>query len=147
MLHLSRWLAQTIWQLSQTQFLGPAIHFESGIHMQLTKFFVVSAIAFFLSACSSSPSDGEIVKLVETEMQKGMAIYAGAGLDMSDLMVFDTKVTNKAKQDDGKWLIQTQTTTTAKKDFQEFKKGQVIGQPQSTTFRLVKGDNGWMGAN
>ncbi len=115
--------------------------------MQFFKFVVTSALVLLLSACSSSPSDGEVVKMVETEMQKVMAVYADAGLGISDLMAFEVKVTNKAKQDDGKWLIQTQTTITAKKDFREFKKGQPIGQPQSATFRLVKGDNGWMASN
>jgi hypothetical protein len=133
--------------LRKPTLLGPVINFGSGTHMHFSKFFFTFALALFLSGCSSSPSDGEIVKLVETEMQKGMAIYADAGIGISDLLAFDVKVTNKAKQDDGKWLIQTATTITAKKDFREFKKGQVMGQPQSTTFRLVKGDNGWMGAN
>lgn len=130
--------------------------------MHFSKFISASALVLLLAACSSSPSDGDIVRVVESQMQQVDASFAATGLKFSDLFAIGVKVTNKAKQDDGKWLIQTETTVTAKKNatdltqdqqltvglmFGNFKKGQVIGQPQSGTFRMLKGDSGWMATN
>jgi hypothetical protein len=130
--------------------------------MQLYKLFVTSALALFLAACSSSPSDGDIAKVVESQMQQMDAAFAATGVKFSDVMAVDVQVTNRAKQDDGKWLVQTQTRLIAKKNvsdltqdqqltigimFGNFKKDQAIGQPQSGTFRMVKGDSGWMATN
>lgn len=130
--------------------------------MHFSKFVTTSALVVFLAACSSSPSDGDIAKVVESQMQQVDAAFAATGLKFSDVFAIDVKVTNKAKQDDGKWLVQTATTLTAKKNatdltqdqqltvglmFGNFKKDQAIGQPQSGTFRMVKGDSGWMATN
>lgn len=124
--------------------MGPQPHFDSGIDMHFSKFIATSALALLLTACSSSPSDGDVVKLVETQMQKGFAL---SGMDLSDVMAVEVKVINKAKQDDGKWLVQVETTTTAKKDFRDYKQGQVIAPTMTLGLQLVKGDSGWMAAN
>jgi hypothetical protein len=142
--------------------MGSFMHFDSGMDMHFLKIVAATAVAISLAACSSSPSDGDIVKAVESQMQQIDAAFASTGVKFSDVMAVDVKVTNKAKQDDGKWLVQTQTTLTARKDLAElsqaqqttlvltfgnFKKGQVIGQPQSGTFHMLKGDSGWMATN
>jgi hypothetical protein len=132
------------------------------MQMHFFKIFAISSLAFFLAACSSSPSDGDITKVVESQMQQMDAAFAATGAKFSEVMAIDVKVTNKAKQDDGKWLVQTQTSLIPKKNasdltreqqltiglmFGNYKKDQAIGQPQSGTFRMVKGDNGWMATN
>lgn len=130
--------------------------------MHFSKFIATTALALLLAACSSSPSDGDIVKVVESQMQQMDAAIAATGVKFSDVIAVDVKVTNKAKQDDGKWLVETQTTLIAKKNasdltkeqqmlvgmmFGNFKKDQLIGQPQSATFRMLRGDKGWMATN
>ena len=130
--------------------------------MHFSKIVAAATLALILSACSSSPSDGDVVKVVQSQMQQLDAIFGSIGAKFTDVVDVDVKVTNKAKQDDGKWLVETQTTLTAKKDsaalsqdqqmtlaltFGNFKKGQMIGQPQSGTFRMLKGDSGWMATN
>ena len=85
---------------------------------------------------------------------------APLGLRWSDVFDTQVKVKNKAKQEDGRWLIEAETTVTAKKDLKELpetaqmlvfafagdmKKGQAIGGSAVTdTFYLQKGDAGWM---
>lgn len=82
---------------------------------------------------------------------------------MSDVLTVDVKVKNKAKQDDGRWLVEAETTMTAKKDMKELsadaqmvidslfgdiKKGQPVGGGAvSGKFYMQKGDKGWMATN
>ena len=76
------------------------------------------------------------------------------------MFTIEVKVKNKAKQDDGRWLIEAETTMSAKKDMKELpqdaqmvvgtifgdlKKGQPVGGGAVTNkFYMQKGDKGWM---
>ena len=52
---------------------------------------------------------------------------------------------NKTKQDDGRWLVQTQTSAVAKKDWPGGKKGDALpGSPTTDQFYMQKGEKGWM---
>lgn len=90
------------------------------------------------------------------------AALAPMGFKASDVLDFDIKIKNKSKQDDGRWLVETETTVKAKKslkDFNEdqqmglgmmfgkFEKGGQIGQAQMGTAHMSKGDNGWILTN
>ena len=128
--------------------------------MKIIKALSILAISFFLAACSSAPSDSD-VRTVTSQSEKEMdQQLAPLGLKWSDVFETEVKVKNKAKQDDGRWLVEADTTITAKKDmkelpenaqmavlglFGEIKKGQAIGGGAVTTkFYMQKGDNGWM---
>ena len=130
--------------------------------MKIIKALSVLAISFFLAACSGAPSDSD-VRTVTSQSEKEMdQQLAPLGLKWSDVFETEVKVKNKAKQDDGRWLVEADTTITAKKDmkelpenaqmavlglFGEIKKGQAIGGGAVTTkFYRQKGDNGWMAA-
>ena len=128
--------------------------------MKIIKALSVLAISFFLAACSGAPSDSD-VRTVTSQSEKEMdQQLAPLGLKWSDVFETEVKVKNKAKQEDGRWLIEAETTVTAKKDLKELpesaqmlvfafagdmKKGQAIGGGAVTDkFYLQKGDAGWM---
>ena len=128
--------------------------------MKIIKALSILAISFFLAACSGAPSDSD-VRTVTSQSEKEMdQQLAPLGLKWSDVFETEVKVKNKAKQVDGRWLVEADTTITAKKDmkelpenaqmavlglFGEIKKGQAIGGGAVTTkFYMQKGDNGWM---
>ena len=128
--------------------------------MKIIKALSVLVISFFLAACSGAPSDSD-VRTVTSQSEKEMdQQLAPLGLKWSDVFETEVKVKNKAKQEDGRWLIEAETTVTAKKDLKELpesaqmlvfafagdmKKGQAIGGGAVTDkFYLQKGDAGWM---
>lgn len=128
--------------------------------MKLIQILFILALSLLLAACSGAPSDSD-VRAVTSQSEKQMdQQLAPLGLKWSDVFETDVKVKNKAKQDDGRWLVEADTTITAKKDMKELpenaqmtvfslfgdiKKGQPIGGGAVTTkFYMQKGDNGWM---
>ena len=128
--------------------------------MKLFPILPILALSFVLAACSGAPSDAD-VRTVTNQSEKQMdQQLAPLGLKRSDVFETDFKIKNKAKQGDGRWLVEADTTITAKKDMKELqesaqmavlslfgdiKKGQPIGGGAVTTkFYMQKGDNGWM---
>ena len=113
--------------------------------MKIIKALSILAISFFLAACSGAPSDSD-VRTVTSQSEKEMdQQLAPLGLKWSDVFETEVKVKNKAKQDDGRWLVQTQTTAVAKKDWPGGKKGEPMpGTPASDQMYMQKGDNGWI---
>ena len=128
--------------------------------MKLFPILPILALSFVLAACSGAPSDAD-VRTVTNQSEKQMdQQLAPLGLKWSDVFETDFKIKNKAKQGDGRWLVEADTTITAKKDMKELqesaqmavlslfgdiKKGQPIGGGAVTTkFYMQKGDNGWM---
>ncbi|MFN9475349.1 hypothetical protein [Acidovorax sp.] len=128
--------------------------------MKLIQTLFILALSLVLAACSGAPSDSD-VRAVTSQSEKQMdQQLAPLGLKWSDVFETEVKVKNKAKQDDGRWLVEADTTITAKKDMKELpenaqftvfslfgdiKKGQPIGGGAVTTkFYMQKGDNGWM---
>ena len=117
-------------------------------------------LAAALSACSSSPSDADVQTVVIQANAQFEQQLAPLGLKMGDVFTSDVKVKNKAKQGDGRWLIEAESTMSAKKDMKELtpdaqmavvalfgdiKKGQPVGGgPVTSKFYMQKGDNGWI---
>ena len=128
--------------------------------MKIIKALTVLVISLFLAACSGAPSDSDVRTVTGQSEKEVDRQLAPLGLKWSDVFETEVKVKNKAKQDDGRWLVEADTTITAKKDmkelpenaqmavlglFGEIKKGQAIGGGAVTTkFYMQKGDNGWM---
>lgn len=128
--------------------------------MKFLKVISTAALALTLVACSSAPSDADVQAVTQQSLQQVDQQLAPLGLRWSDVFDTQVKVKNKAKQEDGRWLIEAETTVTAKKDLKELpetaqmlvfafagdmKKGQAIGGSAVTdTFYLQKGDAGWM---
>lgn len=128
--------------------------------MKFLKAISTAALALTLVACSSAPSDADVQAVTQQSLQQVDQQLAPLGLRWSDVFDTQVKVKNKAKQEDGRWLIEAETTVTAKKDLKELpetaqmlvfafvgdmKKGQAIGGSAVTdTFYLQKGDAGWM---
>lgn len=128
--------------------------------MRNFKSIAVVASCLTLMACSGGPSDTDMQVVTKQSEQQLDQQMAPLGLRWSD--VFETKlaIKNKAKQDDGRWLIEAETTMTAKKDMKElpqevqllvagiagdFRKGQAIGGgPVTTKFYMHKGEQGWI---
>ena len=126
------------------------------------KFLNVLPIIIFtaaLSACSSSPSDADVQTVVTQANAQLEQQLAPLGLKMGDVFTSDVKVKNKAKQGDGRWLVEAEYTMSAKKDMKELtpdaqiavatffgdiKKGQPVGGPVMSKFYMQKGDNGWI---
>ena len=128
--------------------------------MKFLKVLPIVALSIVLAACSGAPSDSDVQTVTrQTEQQMDQQL-APLGLKWNDVFETSVKVKNKAKQDDGRWLIEAETSMTAKKDMKELpenaqmmvfglvgeiKKGQVIGGGAVTNkFHMQKGDNGWM---
>jgi hypothetical protein len=131
--------------------------------MSFTKFIVVIALLGAIAGCSSGPSDSDINDAFNNQslVQLDNA-FAPMGFKASDVIDISIKIENKAKQDDGRWLVQTESRMVAKKDigsfteqqqmglmvmFGQFKKGQDIGKPQKGSSHMTKGDKGWILSN
>ena len=131
--------------------------------MYFKKLIAISILIIAIAGCSSGPSDSDIVEAFNNQsiVQLDNA-FAPLGFKTSDAIDFSIKIENKAKQDDGRWLVQTETRMVAKKDigsfteqqqmglmvmFGQFKKGQDIGKPQKGNSHMTKGDKGWILSN
>jgi hypothetical protein len=138
-----------------------AIHFME-INMSFGKLITIIIFVGLIAACSSSPSDSDINEAFKSQTMGQLDnAFAPLGFKASDVFDFNIKIENKAKQDDGRWLVQTETTMIAKRDsssfteqqqlglmmFGQFKKGQPIGQPTKGNAHVVKGDKGWIISN
>lgn len=131
--------------------------------MKILKTLFILTTACILAACSSAPSDSDVQTVSNQASAQAFRQFEALGLKMSDVLTIDVKVKNKAKQDDGRWLVEAETTMTAKKDMKELsadaqmvvaslfgdiKKGQPIaGGPVSGKFYMQKGDTGWIATN
>ena len=131
--------------------------------MNIIRALIVLTAAFILTACSSAPSDSDVQTVVSQANAQGTRQFEQLGLKMSDVFDIAVKVKNKAKQDDGRWLVEVETTMAAKKDMKELtqdaqmavvtlfgdiKKGQPVGGGAvSNKFYMQKGDKGWMATN
>lgn len=131
--------------------------------MKLFKTLFILTTACILAACSSAPSDSDVQAVSNQASAQAFRQFEALGLKMSDVLTIDVKVKNKAKQDDGRWLVEAETTMTAKKDMKELsadaqmviaslfgdiKKGQPVGGGAvSGKFYMQKGDKGWMATN
>lgn len=128
--------------------------------MKFSYLLPILILATALAACSGAPSDSDVQTVVNQADAQTEQQFAPLGLKMGDVFTSEVKVKNKAKQDDGRWLIDAETTITAKKDMKELtqdaqmvvvtifgdiKKGQPVGGGAVTSkFYMRKGDNGWM---
>ena len=128
--------------------------------MTFLKTFPILVLSIALAACSGAPSDSDVQTVTKQSEQQMDQQLAPLGLKWSDVFETSIKIKNKAKQDDGRWLVETDTTITAKKNlneltenaqitvaslFGDIKKGQAVGGGAVTTkFHMQKGDKGWM---
>lgn len=123
----------------------------------------VFALCLALAACSDGPSDTDVQTVTRQSEQQADQQFAALGLKWSDVFETRSNIKNKAKQDDGRWLVEAETTITPKKDlkdlpenaqiivaslFGQIKKGQPIGGgPVTNKVYMQKGDKGWMATN
>ena len=112
--------------------------------MQFSKSISIIALSFALAACSGSPSDSDVQAVFKDAVKQLEQVYAPLGINFSDTFDVETKIKNKSKQDDGRWLVQVEMTMRAKKDWAQGKKGEIVGAPQVSTVNMKKGDNGWI---
>jgi hypothetical protein len=131
--------------------------------MYFKKVFAVIILLSAIVGCSSSPSDSDINEAFNSQAMSQLDnAFAPMGFKASDAIEIIIKIENKAKQDDGRWLVQTEARMVAKKDiesfneqqkmglgilFGQFKKGQDIGKPQKGSSHMTKGDKGWILSN
>lgn len=131
--------------------------------MKVTKLIGMLGLAIALTACSGAPSDADVEQVAKQSVQELERQFAPLGIQWTD--VFDTKVkvTNKAKQENGRWLIEAETAVTAKKDLKDvaegaqlgvmalagnIKKGELLGgRAMPSKFYMQKGDKGWIATN
>lgn len=127
--------------------------------MKFLNLLPILVLATALAACSGAPSDADVQTLANQANAQVEQQFAPLGLKMGDVFTSEVKVKNKAKQDDGRWLIEAESTVTAKKDLKELpqdaqivvlaifgdiKKGQLVGGAATSKFYMQKGDNGWI---
>ena len=128
--------------------------------MKFLNFLPILVLITALTACSSAPSDADVQTVVNQANAQVEQQFAPLGLKIGDVFTIEVKVKNKAKQGDGRWLIEAETTMSAKKDMKELpqdaqivvgtifgdlKKGQPVGGGAVTDkFYMQKGDKGWM---
>lgn len=129
--------------------------------MKLLNLLFIMVLSVALAACSGAPSDSDVQAVANQSEQKLDQQLAPLGLRWSDVFETSVKIKNKAKQDDGRWLIEAESIMTAKKDMKELpesaqlvvfsmvgdiKKGQTIGGGAvgTSSFYMQKGDSGWM---
>jgi len=128
--------------------------------MSFIKIWAILSFSVALAACSGAPSDSDVQAVANQSVQQLEQHLAPLGVSWSD--VFDTTVVikNKAKQNDGRWLVEVETIITAKKDMKDLpeaaqitllgiagraKKGDVLGGgPIANSFHMLKGDKGWL---
>jgi len=111
---------------------------------KFSRAFSIAVLSAALVACSSGPSDSDVQAALKDTIKQVEQVYAAWGINFSETFDIDVKVKNKSKQDDGRWLVQTETIMRAKKDWVKGKKGEVVGQPQTDNVYMVKGDSGWI---
>ena len=117
--------------------------------MQVTATFskalATAALCLTLAACSSGPSDADVQAIADQGIAQMAQAMAPLGVNLKEDFDIQVKIVNKTKQDDGRWLVQTQTTAVAKKDWPGGKKGEPMpGTPASDQMYMQKGDNGWI---
>lgn len=129
--------------------------------MKFSKALSIAALSIALAACSSGPSDSDVQAIATQQFRQLDQQLAPLGLKWTDVFDSEVKVKNKAKQDDGRWLVETEVTVTAKKDSKDLPqdaqfalmglvggaltKGQVMGGgPITGKTYMQKGDNGWI---
>lgn len=131
--------------------------------MSITKLIFTIVLFGAITGCSSSPSDSDIIEVFNNQtMEQLDNTFAPLGFKASDAIELTVKIENKAKQDDGRWIVQTATKMIAKKDigsfseqqqmglasmFGQLKKGQQIGPDAKGNFHMTKGDKGWILSN
>lgn len=113
--------------------------------MKFSKPFSIIALSLALAACSGGPSDSDVQAIADQSIDQMAQVMAMTGINLKEDFDVKVKIVNKAKQDDGRWLVQTQTTAVAKKDWPGGKKGEAMpGTPASDQMYMQKGDNGWI---
>ena len=117
--------------------------------MQVTATFskalATAALCLTLAACSSGPSDADVQAIADQGIAQMAQAMAPLGVNLKEDFDIQVKIVNKTKQDNGRWLVQTQTSAVAKKDWQGGKKGDALpGSPTSDQFYMQKGEKGWM---
>ena len=87
--------------------------------MKFLKTVFTAVLTLALVACSNAPSDADVQAVTQQSLQQVDQQLAPLGLRWSDVFDTQVKIKNKAKQEDGRWLIEAETTVTAKKDLKE----------------------------
>ena len=87
--------------------------------MQVTATFskalATAALCLTLAACSSGPSDSDVQAIADQGIAQMAQAMAPLGINLKEDFDIQVKIVNKTKQDDGRWLVQTQTSAVAKK--------------------------------
>ena len=113
--------------------------------MKFFKALPIVALSIVLAACSGGPSDSDVQAIADQALRQMEQVMAATGVNLKEDFDVKVKIVNKTKQDDGRWLVQTQTTAVAKKDWPGGKKGEPMpGTPASDQMYMQKGDNGWI---
>ena len=113
--------------------------------MTFFKALPIVALSIVLAACSGGPSDSDVQAIADQALGQMEQVMAATGVNLKEDFDVKVKIVNKTKQDDGRWLVQTQTTAVAKKDWPGGKKGEPMpGTPASDQMYMQKGDNGWI---
>ena len=113
--------------------------------MKFFKALPIVALSIALAACSGGPSDSDVQAIADQAIGQMEQVMAATGVNLKEDFDVKVKIVNKTKQDDGRWLVQTQTSAVAKKDWQGGKKGDALpGSPTTDQFYMQKGEKGWM---
>jgi hypothetical protein len=113
--------------------------------MKFFKALPIVALSIALAACSGGPSDSDVQAIADQAIGQMEQVMAATGVNLKEDFDVKVKIVNKTKQDDGRWLVQTQTSAVAKKDWQGGKKGDALpGSPTADQFYMQKGEKGWM---
>ena len=113
--------------------------------MKFFKALPIVALSIALAACSGGPSDSDVQAIADQAIGQMEQVMAATGVNLKEDFDVKVKIVNKTKQDDGRWLVQTQTSAVAKKDWPGGKKGDALpGSPTSDQFYMQKGEKGWM---
>ena len=113
--------------------------------MKFFKALPIVALSIVLAACSGGPSDSDVQAIADQALGQMEQVMAATGVNLKEDFDVKVKIVNKTKQDDGRWLVQTQTSAVAKKDWPGGKKGDALpGSPTTDQFYMQKGEKGWM---
>ena len=113
--------------------------------MKFHKALSIAALSIALAACSSGPSDSDVQAIADQSIKQMEQVMSQTGVNLAETFDIKVKIVNKAKQDDGRWLVETQTAAIAKKDWDGGKKGEALpGTPTTDRMYMQKGDNGWI---
>ena len=113
--------------------------------MKFFKALPIVALSIALAACSGGPSDSDVQAIADQAIGQMEQVMAATGVNLKEDFDIKVKIVNKTKQDDGRWLVQTQTSAVAKKDWPGGKKGDALpGSPTTDQFYMQKGEKGWM---